>query len=233
VTRFSPLWLGLSLMKPQIGAVFWLHALWQRQWRLLASACLVPLLLTGAYAARAHVSLPAVPVAYAQSIRVQYGDILWGQTEVTSWLRGVWPSVPAVALTLCVAALVFAPLARLRPQLGLSLASLLSLRHLSYDLILLLPWLAVLDGAALWLVAVMLVADPSAGVSLSPIVPGTPVVTSCLWSCRDASVAVPAAAAALVTSTGATSLKVATSSINATFFQLMIFAYFNYNETLF
>ncbi len=157
-----PLWLGLSLMKPQIGAVFVLQALWRRQWKLAATAGLVPLVLLGVYAARAHVSVLAVPFAYAQSIGVQYGHVFIGQTEITPWLREAWPQVPAAALTLLVAALVLIPLARTNTYLGLALASLLSLRHLSYDLVLLLPWVATLDGAAVWVAAGLLVADPSA-----------------------------------------------------------------------
>ena len=157
-----PLWLGLSLMKPQVGAVFVLHALWQRQWKLVAAASVVPLVLLGVYASRAHVSVFAVPSAYAQSIGLQYGDIFRGQTEITPWLRAQWPSVPAAALTLLVAVVVFTPLARAKPFLGLALASLLSLRHLSYDLVLLLPWVATLSGGALWVAAGLLVADPAA-----------------------------------------------------------------------
>ena len=166
VSRLSPLWLGLSLMKPQIGAVFWLHALWRRQWRLAAAACAVPLALAGVYAARAHVPVLSLPAAYAQSISAQYGQLFWGQTESTVWLRLLWPAVPAALLTLLVAVLVFVPLARTRAQLGLSLASLLSLRHLSYGLILLLPWMSTLTGVSLWLTAAVLVADPSAVVGL-------------------------------------------------------------------
>lgn len=166
VTPLSPLWLGLSLMKPQIGAVFWLHALWQRQWKLALTAGVVPLLLTAVYAGRVHVSLLDLPAAYAQSLHVQYDSAFWGQTEITSWLRVGWPVAPAAAVALLVAVLAFVPFARLRPQLGFALASLLAFRHLSYDLILLLPWMATLDGLALWLTALLLVADPAAVVGL-------------------------------------------------------------------
>lgn len=161
-TSLSPLWLGLALMKPQIGLVFWLHAMWQRQWKLASLAAAVPVVLTCVYAARVHVPVLMVPAAYAQSLHVQYDTVLWGQTEITSWLRTRWPDVSALALSLLVAAAAFAPFARTRTYLGLALASLLSLRHLSYDLILLLPWLITLDGAALWLVSLALVADPAA-----------------------------------------------------------------------
>lgn len=157
-----PLWLGLSLMKPQIGGVFLLQAAWRRQWKLVAAASLVPLVLLVVYSARAHVSVFAVLSAYAQSIGAQYGDVFLGQTEITPWLRAEWPRVSAAALTLFVAVVVFVPLARAKPLLGLALASLLSLRHLSYDLILLLPWVATLSGAALWVTACLLIADPSA-----------------------------------------------------------------------
>jgi hypothetical protein len=161
-TTTSPLWLGLALMKPQIGLVFWLHAVWRRQWQLACLSAVVPLVLTVAYAARVHVPVLSVPVAYLHSLHIQYDGVLWGQTEVTSWLRTQWPGASAVALAFVVAVLAFAPFARRWPQLGLALASLLSLRHLSYDLILLLAWLATLDGTALWLVTLALVADPSA-----------------------------------------------------------------------
>lgn len=161
-TPTSALWLGLSLMKPQIGAVFWLHALWRREWRLASLALAVPALLMVIYAARVHVPLLGVPGAYAQSIHVQYDDIFWGQTEITSWLRTLAPGGSAIAIALLVAGAAFAPLARVRPLLGLALASLLAMRHLSYDLILLLPWVATRSGTALWLSACVLVADPSA-----------------------------------------------------------------------
>lgn len=162
VSPLSPLWLGLSLMKPQIGLVFWLHALWQRQWRLALLSAVVPLLLTVVYAAQAHVPVLDVPAAYAQSIHVQYDIVLWGQTEITSALRTAWPSWPAAWLAVLVAVAAFAPFAIRRPQLGFAVASLLAFRHLSYDLILLLPWVATLEGAGLWLAVLLLVADPSA-----------------------------------------------------------------------
>jgi len=166
----SWLWLGLSLMKPQIGLVFWLHALWQRRWPLAARAAVVPLLLTGVYAWRAHVSPLSVPAAYAQSIALQYGDILWGQTEWTSGLRTIWPAIPAALLAVGIALIVWAPVARWRPPFGFAMASLLAMRHMSYDLILLLPTVATLDGAALWSAVLLMMGDPSAlaGVFLSP-----------------------------------------------------------------
>ncbi len=162
VGRLSPLWLGLSLMKPQVGAVFWLHALWQRQWKLAAAACAVPLVLAGVFAMHAHVSILSLPQSYAQSIALQYGAPFWGQTEITTWLRELWPALSAVVLTVVVAAVVFAPLARRQTHLGLTLASLLALRHLSYDLILLLPCLATTSGVVLWIGTGFLMADPSA-----------------------------------------------------------------------
>lgn len=155
----SPLWLGLSLMKPQIGLVFWLQALWQRQWRVAAAAIAVPLLLTGVFAAGAQVSLALVFPAYGQAIEAQYGPGLWGQTEITVWLR---PLVPAALAAGAVAILVGLTLARRKPRLGFALASLLAVRHPSYDLVLLLPWLASLGMASAWMVAALLVVDPSA-----------------------------------------------------------------------
>lgn len=171
VTRFSPVWLGLSLIKPQIGGVFWLHAVWTRQWKLAISSLVAPGVLLGVYASRAHVSMWEALHAYAGSIGVQYGEVLWGQTEVTSWLRVLWPYAAPVLVTTAVAVIVFATLARTRPQLGLSLASLLSVRHLSYDLVLLLPWVATLEGRALWIASALLIADPAA--ILGMVAPGS------------------------------------------------------------
>jgi hypothetical protein len=161
-----PLWLGLSLFKPQIGGVLWVYAVWQREWRLAGTALIVPVVLTGVYAAHAGVSLPSVPLEYAQSIALQYGGWFTGQTEITPWVRAVVPGVPAAVLALALAAVVFAPLSASRPLLGLALASLLSVRHLSYDLILLLPWVAGLSRRVVWALVPCFLLDPSALVRL-------------------------------------------------------------------
>ena len=64
-----------------------------------------------------------------------------------------------------------------------------------------------------------LVAEPSVGESLGVILLGAAVETSCLWSWREASVAVPALAADLVTSTGAVLLNTAASPPSKICFQ--------------
>lgn len=167
----GPLWLGLALMKPQIGAVFWLLTVWQREWQRAALALIVPALLLLVYALRAHVGMVDVVQSYAASIGLQYGDLFWGQTEVTSWLRTAWPDASPVVLGGLVALCVFVTLARSQPLLGLALASLLGVRHLSYDLILLLPWLATLEATPVWIVTLLLMADPSSLAGL--VAPGS------------------------------------------------------------
>lgn len=161
-----PLWLGLSLFKPQIGGVLWAYAVWQREWRLAGTALLVPVALTVVYAAHAGVPLSSVPIHYAQSIALQYGGWFTGQTEITPWIHALLPGVPVAVLALAVAAVVFAPLSGSRPLLGLALASLLSVRHLSYDLILLLPWVAGLSRRAVWTLMPCFLLDPSALIRL-------------------------------------------------------------------
>lgn len=161
-TRLRPVWLGLSLFKPQIGGVFWLHAVWKRQWRVAAVAAVVPLLLSIVYAWRAGVAPSSLPGDYARALAVQYGDALTGQTELTIWLQGLLPGVPGAMLAVGVALVIFATLAATQPLLGLSLASLLSVRHLSYDLVLLLPWLSGQPRRVVWGIALLMVADPSA-----------------------------------------------------------------------
>jgi hypothetical protein len=160
--RLSPLWLGLSLMKPQIGGVFWLNAMWKRQWRLAAIACAVPLVLMAVFAARAHVSILSLPREYAQSIAVAHADLPRGQTELTPMVHAIWPGASYGFIAVLVAISIFVPLARRESVAGFALASLLSIRHLSYDLILLLPRLATTGGAMLWVGTALLVADPAA-----------------------------------------------------------------------
>lgn len=160
------LWLGLSLAKPQIGLVFWLQAVWRRQWRLAAEAALVPLVCTIAFSVVAHMPIREVLPAYLRAIALQYGSGLAGQTEITLWLRALVPAVPAAAWAVVVALLVWGTLLRVRPAVNLAMVSLLSVRHLSYDLILLLPGLARLEGWQVWIAALCCVADPSAVLGL-------------------------------------------------------------------
>lgn len=167
VTPLSPLWLGLALMKPQIGGVFWALAVWQRQWRLAMLSLIVPCVLLLVYAWRAHVTTWEALAAYATSIGVQYGGVFWGRTEISSVVRAMWPQWPPVLIASVIALVVVAAVPRARAAIALPLASLLSVRHLSYDLVLLLPSLSALEGAAMWIGAALLALDPSALVGLA------------------------------------------------------------------
>lgn len=162
----GPLWLGLSLVKPQIGGVFWLLALWQRQWRLSARALMVPIVLTAVYMAHARVGPIAVVTDYTGVIAGLYGGALTGQTEVTRWVVTLLSQTAGVLVAIAVGTMAFVPYARQQPLTGLSFASLFSTRHLSYDFVLLLPALAELRGIALWLGVWACMADPGAVLGL-------------------------------------------------------------------
>ena len=144
---------GLSLMKPQIGGVVWLWLVLRRDWRRAAYALPVPLILTAAYIAVAPIGPLDLATGYRAAITSQYGDPteLPGHSDLRVWLWRLWPdpSGNAVLSALVLAALLV-PLvmsvARRRADgrdielLGLCGAiSLLAVRHLSYDFLLLLP----------------------------------------------------------------------------------------------
>lgn len=167
----GPIWLGLALIKPQIGGVFLLLSLWQRQWRRSLAALAVPSALTVAYAMYAHVSPLAVIGDYARVIARLYSGALGGQTEVTRWLLAIASQLLVVPIVLTAAVVAFAPYARREPLTGLAFASLFGTRHLSYDFVLLLPALAQLQGASLWLGTLVCVADPSAVIGV--VLPGS------------------------------------------------------------
>ena len=160
------LWLGVACVKPQVGAVFMQLAAMDRQLRRAITACAVPVALTIVYAAHARIALSELPAAFLRRAFVEYGNMPLGRTELTPWLSRVWPTVGTVGATLLIAAVVLLPLAWVRStgwrRALAALSSLLAIRHLSYDLLLLLPAAVTLDGAVLWLAALLAIADPSA-----------------------------------------------------------------------
>jgi len=144
---------GVSLMKPQVGGVVWLWLVLRRDWRRAAYALPVPLILTAVYIAVAPIGLLDLVSGYRAAITSQYGDPteLPGQSDLRLWLWHLWPepSVNAVLSGLVLAGLLV-PLVmavvrrradgRDMELLGLCGAiSLLAVRHLSYDFLLLLP----------------------------------------------------------------------------------------------
>lgn len=144
---------GLSLMKPQIGGVIWLWLVLRRDWRRAAYALPVPLLLTAVYIAVAPIGALDLATGYRAAITSQYGDPteLPGQSDLRLWLWSLWPEPSANAvlsglvLTGLLVPLVMAVVRRRAygrdiELLGLCGAiSLLAVRHLSYDFLLLLP----------------------------------------------------------------------------------------------
>ena len=167
----GPVWLGLSLMKPQIGGVLWLGALWKGQWRLAGAALVVPFALALVYSAHAGVGPTDGLIGWADALRRQHQDLFYGQTDFGWIVRGWYPGISPILISVGIAVVVFLPLARTRADLGFALASLASVRHLSYDLVLLVPFLPGLERGWLWATALLMALDP-AGVS-QVLVPGS------------------------------------------------------------
>ena len=147
--------LGLSLIKPQIAGVVLIWICLKGQWSRAGLALAVPALLTAVFLARAGDDPAAVLGQYAGALAAVHGgaDPLPGHTELRPWLLPVLPDgVSAASWSAGLAALLILPgvvfAARRRswtPDEGLALlalcgaASLLAVRHLSYDLFLLWP----------------------------------------------------------------------------------------------
>lgn len=146
---------GLSLLKPQVGGVVLLWVILRRDWRRAGVALAVPLVLTVAYAWRAHVGPATVIHEYLQVLGLVHGafDPLPGHTELAAWLMHLFPAhaggllvAGALASVMAIPAVVFAMrVTRWPTDMALDVlalcgtASLLAVRHLSYDLILLWP----------------------------------------------------------------------------------------------
>ncbi|MCC7186847.1 MAG: DUF2029 domain-containing protein [Acidobacteria bacterium] len=152
------LWLGLALMKPQVGGVFWVAHLLLGDWRRVGVAACVPLVLTVFTAGLVGqppwtlVQEAAAQLAFMQGSAVTPP----GHTELRLWLVQLWPDAMslwfAAALTVGLMAPVIRPRWRdeaWRSDAGrmamygfVATVSLLAVRHLSYDFMLLLPLLA-------------------------------------------------------------------------------------------
>lgn len=146
---------GLALMKPQIGAVAWIWLLVSRQWGRAALALAVPVVLTMIFALRLSISPIALAEEYGRALTFVHGgpDALAGHTELRAWLLRLWPDQAGslivaafVAVVLLIPAVVAAArlgewtLDRRLEWLAFSgAASLLAVRHLSYDFLLLWP----------------------------------------------------------------------------------------------
>lgn len=147
--------LGLGLMKPQVGGAVWLaHAL-MGDGRRTAIAAAVPILLTLVASALTGVTPASLVTDYARTLEAVHGGtmLFTGHTELEGWLAPWVPGVTTVPGSMVIALLLLAPVAaaawmrRRRWTTGRQLelyavcgvVSLLSTRHLAYDLLLVLP----------------------------------------------------------------------------------------------
>lgn len=152
------LWLGLALMKPQVGGALWLAHLLMGDWRRVGVAALVPVAITGGVSVWLGMSPADLLADYYRAVVLAQTGVTAGHTELRPWLSLWTEAWPVLGVTATVAVVAMAPLvavvARIpverwaspRPRLELyaacGLVSLLAVRHLSYDYLLLLPLLA-------------------------------------------------------------------------------------------
>ena len=148
------LWLGLALMKPHVGGVIWLALVGLREWRRVAMAMAVPVILTLVCAWGLGQSPVRVLQDYAGVLNATHGGSLpfLGHTELEAWLWHLFGAGTSLPIAAALAAALLAPgvvaIRRQRPSTPAGVlewygfcgvVSLLATRHLSYDLILLLP----------------------------------------------------------------------------------------------
>lgn len=146
--------LGLSLFKPQIGGVMLLWTAIRSGSRRVSIALAIPLILTLVFSLRADVSVDTLAAEYWSVISQFYDDayLFEGHTDLKSWLILIWPAATGLATSAIVAIILLPPMLGARgaisgndDRVGLAAAGgigavfLLATRHLSYDLVLLLP----------------------------------------------------------------------------------------------
>jgi Glycosyltransferase family 87 len=147
--------LGLGLMKPQVGGAILLAHLFMRDWVRVGVALCVPVVLTLVACLLTSTSPIQMVGDYVRVLDVVHGaDVgLPGHTDLKVWLAPLMPSIMTLEGTAALVSLLLLPAlvvaARHRgpwsPNAQLELyalcgaVSLLSTRHLSYDLLLILP----------------------------------------------------------------------------------------------
>lgn len=147
--------LGLGLMKPQVGGALWLAHVLMGDGRRAAIAAAVPILLTLLASGLTGVAPLSLLVDWARTLEAVHGGRLLfvGHTELEAWLAPLIPAVTTVpgamgtGLLLLIPAVIAAWRERRRWSIGRQLelyalcgvVSLLSTRHLAYDLLLVLP----------------------------------------------------------------------------------------------
>ena len=140
--------IGVSLIKPHIGGPALLWAMASRRWQTVAAAAGTQVALCGLYLARTTAPL-SVPSEYLQAIaRAQNrGDLIPGETNLQPLLS--WLSLTPVAVQVLLAVMLSGGLVLIWRRAGRDvdlrffaaacLLSLLSFRHLSYNLLLAIP----------------------------------------------------------------------------------------------
>ncbi len=147
--------LGLGLMKPQVGGAILLAHVLMRDWTRVGVALCVPLVLTLVAGVLTSTSPIQLLGDYVRVLDVVHGaDVgLPGHTELKAWLAPIIPAVTTLPGAAVLAAILLAPVAVVAwrhrgpwssdRQLELyalcGVVSLLSVRHLSYDFLLILP----------------------------------------------------------------------------------------------
>lgn len=150
--RLAGVAIGLSLFKPHIGGPFLLWVVATRRWRSVRMTIAVPAALFAVYLARARQTPPDVIVEWVQAlVRTQNReDLVAGETglrQLFEWSALARVETQAVIAIVLGFGLVVIWLRRdrdvdLRFLAAVCLLSLLSFRHLSYNLLLTIPALA-------------------------------------------------------------------------------------------
>lgn len=162
--------MGLGLMKPQVGGVLVVAHLLMRDWTRAGIALCVPVVLLVFGSAMLSMSPVQLIADYAAVLEGVHGGagVVAGHTELEPWLVPLVPGVTSVAGSAVLGVFLLLPAVAgairagehwpARRQLELyalcGVASLLATRHLSYDLLLVLPVLVAWWPAprAAWLV---------------------------------------------------------------------------------
>lgn len=147
--------MGLGLMKPQVGGVLVIAHLLMRDWTRVGIALCVPAVLLVSAGAGVSVSPVQLLADYSVALESVHGGsgVVPGHTELEPWLAPLVPGVTSVAGSVVLGLLLLLPAIMAasrdgrpwpaRRQLELyalcGVVSLLATRHLSYDLLLILP----------------------------------------------------------------------------------------------
>jgi len=171
--------IGISLIKPQIGGPFLLWAIAARRWKTVGMAIAVPAALFALYLVRALRAPQHVVREWLEAIGRGHNhpDLTGGEINLQPLLA--WISMPPLGIQMLIATVLALGLLiiwqrrqddfDLRFLAAACLLSLLSVRHLSYDLLLAIPALAFVwsrDGRGARLLAagafaVLIVSPPS------------------------------------------------------------------------